>query len=578
MDSRTAAHALAQIAAYLELRGENRFKTRAYEQAARAVQRLGADDLAPLLRSGALKAASGIGPATLSVLEDLVSTGESSYLERLRSEMPEGLLDLVRVPGLGIPRIHKIHAALGITTLDELEAAARDGRIAKLPRFSARTAASILDAIDKSRAAGTQRRLADALVEAEHLLELVRTHPGVKRAEVAGSVRRHLEVVANVDIVAVCHVGLDPREVARSVAAGPGVRAAAGVGTPSVLVTFVDGTVLHLHCATEETAAVALWRATGPVPHLDAMGERLASAGMSVRDGLFVGAAGEPVPVHDEAALYRLASMAWITPELRDDPDALDAAEGDALPPLVTLDDVRGVLHCHTDYSDGRASIRQMAAAARARGWEYIGISDHSQAAFYAGGLSPDRVLEQHAEIDTVNVELEGTGFRVLKGIEADILADGTVDYDPALLARFDYVIGSVHSRFKMGEREMTERILAALDSPYLTILGHPTGRLLLSREPYAVDLEALLDRAATRGVAVEINADPHRLDLDWRHVRGAITRGITIEIGPDAHSERGLDYTAYGVGMARKGWCTAADVLNARSVDDVLAFARKGR
>ena len=577
MDSRTAAYVLGQIAAYLELRGENRFKTRAYEQAARAVQRIGADDLAPLLRSGALAATGGIGPATLGVIEDLIATGESRYLERLRREMPEGLLELVRLPGLGIAKIHKIHEALGIATVAELEAAARDGRIAKLPRFSAKTAAGILEAIEKSRARGTRRRLADALLESEHLAELVLAHPDVVEARVAGSVRRHLEVVANVDIVATCRAGADPAEVAARFATGPGVSDATPTGTASVLVTFVDGTVLHLHCTSPQASALTRWRATGPAAHVSAVSERLAHRGIDVGGG-DAGSGAANARIEREEDIYRLAAMAYVPPELRDDPDALDVADGDAIPALVREEDIRGVLHCHSMYSDGRGTIREMAAAARARGWSYLGISDHSQAAFYAGGLSPDQVLEQHAEIDEVNAELADTGFRVLKGIEADILADGTVDYGDALLARFDYVIGSVHSRFRMSEREMTDRILAALDSPYLTILGHPTGRLLLSREPYAVDIEAVLDRAAANGVAVEINADPHRLDLDWRHVRGALTRGITIEIGPDAHSERGLDYMRYGVGMARKGWCTASDVLNARGAEAVLAFARKGR
>lgn len=578
MDSRTAAHALGQIAAYLELRGDNRFKIRAYEQAARAVQRLAADDLAPLLKSGALAATPGIGPATLGVLTDLVTGGESGYLARLRAEMPEGLLELMRIPGLGIAKIHKIHEALGITSVAELEAAARDGRIAALPRFSAKTAAGILAAVEKSRAIGTRRRIAQALAEAVHLLELVRAHPDVSRAEVAGSVRRHLEVVSNVDVVAACRAGTDHVRVASSLAGGPGVAEASGIGTPRVLVRFVDGTVLHLHCAPESRFAVALWEATGPASHAAALAGRLAARGMTVEGSTVVDRDGRPLAVPDEAALFRLAGMAYIEPELRDDLDALDLAEGDALPPLLTPGDIRGVLHCHTEYSDGKATVRQMAAAARARGWEYLGISDHSQAAFYAGGLAPERVLEQHAEIDAVNAELRGTGFRVLKGIEADILGDGQVDYDETLLARFDYVIGSVHSRFRMGEREMTDRILTALDSPWLTVLGHPTGRLLLSRDPYAVDIEAVLERAAANGVAVEVNADPHRLDLDWRHVRSALTRGVTIEIGPDAHSERGLDYMAYGVAMARKGWCTAGDVLNARSAEDVVKFARKGR
>ncbi|HEU5173347.1 MAG TPA: DNA polymerase/3'-5' exonuclease PolX [Gemmatimonadaceae bacterium] len=578
MDARTAAHTLAQIAAYLELRGENRFKTGAYERAARAVQGLGADDLAPLLKSGALAATAGIGPATLSVIEDLIRTGESSYLERLRAEMPEGLLELLRLPGLGIAKIRKIHEALGVTSVAELEAAARDGRIAKLPRFSAKTAQGILAAIERARAAGTRRRYADARVEAESLLSWVSSHPEVARAELAGSLRRHLEIVADVDVVAACRASAAPADVARDFASGPGVTQADGVGTASVRVAFVDGTVLHVHCTTASEYAPALWRATGPDTHVDAMRERLAARGIRVEGDTMLDPHGRRVAVADEEAIYRLAAMAWIPPELRDDLDALDVAEGDALPRLLTGSDIRGVLHSHTTWSDGKASVRQMADAARERGWSYIGISDHSQAAFYAGGLSPDQVLEQHAEIDAVNATLASSGFVVLKGIEADILPDGQLDYDPALLARFDYVIGSVHSRFKMNEREMTDRVLAALDSPWLTILGHPTGRLLLSREPYAIDVDAVLERAAANGVAVEINADPHRLDLDWRYVRGALARGVTIEIGPDAHSPRGLDYTAYGVGMARKGWVTADDVLNARSVEEVSSFARKRR
>jgi len=256
------------------------------------------------------------------------------------------------------------------------------------------------------------------------------------------------------------------------------------------------------------------------------------------------------------------------------------AAATGAIPSLVGPADIRGVLHCHSEYSDGTASIREMADAARALGWSYLGISDHSQSAFYAGGLSPADVRRQHAEIDALNAELaaERSSFRVLKGIEADILPDGRVDYDAELLDAFDFVIGSVHSRFTMGEREMTDRVCRALDDPHLTILGHPTGRLLLSRASYAIDMDAVLEKAAAVGAAVELNADPHRLDLDWRLCRRARELGIPIEIGPDAHSTRGLDNVEIGVGIARKGWLGASDVLNARSADDVLAFARRRR
>jgi DNA polymerase (family 10) len=246
------------------------------------------------------------------------------------------------------------------------------------------------------------------------------------------------------------------------------------------------------------------------------------------------------------------------------------------MPELITIDDIRGALHCHSDWSDGKASIAEMAEAARARGWSYIGITDHSESAFYAGGLSRDRIEMQHDEIDALNARL--SGFRILKGVEADILASGDLDYDAVLLDRFDFVVASVHSRFSMDRAAMTERVLRAMDDPHLTVLGHPTGRLLLAREGYAIDMDAVLDKAAAQHVSVELNADPHRLDIDWRLLPRARELGIPIEIGPDAHSTKGLDTMTLGVGMARKGGLEAGDVLNARSADGVMAFARARR
>lgn len=578
MDSSTAAHALAQIAAFLELRGENRFKAAAYEKAARAVRALHADDLGALLDAGTLKALPGIGPATLGVIEDLVRTGESSYLERLRAELPEGLLAMMRIPGVTVALVHRVHEELGVSTVEALEAAARDGRLAALPRLGARTAEKVLAGIEKARALGTRQRLLEAQGDAARLVAFVAGHPDVVRAVVAGSVRRHVEIVGDIDVVAGCRAGADPAAVARDFAAAAGVERATGVGTPTVAIRYVNGDGMHLHCVADGDFPVALWRATGSPAHVAALAAQLASRGLRADGDVLRVADGRPVPVRDEPALYALAGIPWVDPALRESGEEVDLAAGGALPPLLADEDLRGVLHCHSTWSDGKATIREMALAARDRGWAYVGISDHSQAAFYAGGMKPDQVLEQHAEIEALNVELAPAGIRILKGIEADILADGQLDYGPELLARFDYVIGSVHSRFRMSEREMTDRVLNALDSPYLTILGHPTGRLLLSRDPYAIDVEAVLARAARNGVAVEVNADPHRLDLDWRLVRRALELGVTLEIGPDAHSVRGLDYTRLGVGMVRKGWGTKDDVLNARPVEAVLAFARRRR
>jgi DNA polymerase (family 10) len=571
MDSRTAAHVLSQIAAFLELHGENRFKSRAYSSAARAVQALDADDLGPMLRSGDLASAPGIGPATIGVIRDLVETGESSYLERLRETTPEGLLEMLRVPGLGPAKIHQIHRGLGIESVRELEEAARDGRLAKLQRFGPKTAEKVLKGIAFLRESGARVLFPHAYGEARRLLAAVAAHPDVERAEIAGAIRRRLEVISDVDVVAACRD--DPARVATSFTRVGGVREAVGAGGPSVSITFVDGARFDLYCVTPERFAIALWRATGNEAHIREVSDRLAARGLRLdEDELRTN--GRVVPVHDEASLYRAAGLAYVPPELREGTGEVDAAARAEIPTLVEYADIRGVLHCHSTFSDGAATIEEMVRAARARGWSYLGISDHSESAFYAGGVSRERILEQHDEIDRVNASLDD--LRVLKGVEADILADGRVDYDDDFLERFDYVIGSVHSRFAMDGAAMTARVLTALDNPHLTILGHPTGRLLLSREPYAIDMDAVLEKAGQVGVAVELNADPHRLDLDWRHLRNAKGRGVLVAIGPDAHSTHGLDNTELGVGMARKAWLEARDVLNARRADDVLAFARR--
>jgi DNA polymerase (family 10) len=524
------------------------------------------------LRSGELAAVRGLGPATLKVVRELVDSGESSYLEQLRASLPEGLLELMRVPGLSGDKIHKLHAELGITSVADLERAAQDGSLAKVKGMGPKTVSKLLTGIAFMRKAVTQRLYVNAIVEARALLAAVRAHPDVQEASIGGSLRRCREVVGDVDIVAACAA---PEKVAQSFTRVPGVRNVAGEGA-SVSMRFIDGTRMELYCVTPEQFPVALWRATGTPEHLDAVRDRLAQRGLRIEDDRLIGKDGNAVPCPTEESLYRAAGLAFVPPELREDMGEVQAAADGRLPRLLEGGDLQGVLHCHSTYSDGKASIAEMAATARQKGWGYVGISDHSQAAFYAAGVSRERMLEQLDEIDALNADTKG--FRVLKGVEADILADGRIDYDPDLLDRFDYVIASIHSRFKMDGAAMTERVLRAMDDPHVTILAHPTGRLLLSREPYALDLEAVLQKARETGVAVELNADPHRLDLDWRHVRRAKELGVTIEIGPDAHSPGALDWTDLGVSMARKAWLERGDVLNVRSADDVIAFARRRR
>jgi DNA polymerase (family 10) len=575
MDSRSAAHVLSQIAALVELQGgTNRFKARAYRSAARALLALDTDDLRPLLRSGELHEVPGIGPATLGVLRDLIETGESRYLEQLRESIPEGVLEMLRVPGLGLAKIRAIHHRLGIETMHELEEAARDGRLAGLPRFGPKTAEKILKGIAFLRETVALELYPQAAAEAARLVAGVRRHPEVERAEIAGSVRRRREVIGDIDVVAACRSA--PARVAASFTRAPGVRDVVGRGESRVSIRYVDGTRLDLHCVTPPNFAVAWWRATGSETHLDDVRARAATRGLAIVGDTVRDGAGTTLEVADEQALYELLGLEYIPPELREGAREVEAAGRAALPTLVEYGDIRGVLHCHSRYSDGSATVAELADAARARGWSYLGISDHSESAAYAGGLTRDAVSSQHDEIDRVNESLPG--FRVLKGIEADILADGRIDYDETVLGRFDYVIGSIHSRYSMDGGQMTRRVLAALDDPHLTILGHPTGRLLLTREPYEIDMEAVLEKAGERGVAVELNADPHRLDIDWRLCPIAKRSGVLIEIGPDAHSTRGLDNVEIGVGIARKGWLEASDVLNARSVDDVIALADRRR
>ena len=574
MDPRTAAHVLTQISELLELGGENRFKVRAYQSAAAALLEVVTDDLCPLYRDGSLAKRKGIGPATLGVIGDLCDTGESRYFEQLREQVPEGLLEMLRVPGLGVAKIHALHEGLGIASLQELEAAAREGRLAKLKGFGPKTAEKILKGIGYLRSTNAYAIYPHALIEARRLLAMVEQHPEVERAQIAGSLRRRLETVRDIDIVAACRTR--PAAVAASFARAGGVRDVTGGGGRSVTIRYVDGTVLDLHCVEPERFAIALWRATGSESHASELRARATDRGLTLAEDELRDASGNAIPVVDEVALYAALDLPYIEPELREGRGELDTAARRALPSLIAYGDIKGVLHCHSQYSDGKATIAEMAAAAKARGWSYIGISDHSESAFYAGGVSREALIAQHEEIDRINETLDG--IKVLKGTEADILADGRVDYDEEILERLDFVIASVHSRFAMDRAAMTERVLKALDNPHLTVLGHPTGRLLLTREPYPIDMDAVLEKAAELGVAVELNADPHRLDIDWRHCRAAKERGVTVSIGPDAHSTAGLDCTELGVGIARKGWLEPSDVLNTWDADAVVERARARR
>src|SRR5881296_3587859 len=462
MDKQAVRRTLDQLAAFLELKGEDTVRVRAVRHAARS---------------------------------ELLATGRSSALDELREQVSPGLAEMLRIPGLGAAKVRRIHESLAIESLAELEAAAGDGRLAALPRFGAKT---------------------------------------------AESVRRGIAALRQTTGLRLFHHAQDEIEAVRR----------------------ASGTVVDVLLTTPERFGLDWIRATGSPAHVAALETRARAMGVSV-SAAFV----------DEPAVYRALDLAWVPPELREGSGELDAAANGGLPRLVEQGDLRGLLHCHSSYSDGTVTIADWAAACRAAGYEWVGITDHSKSSPYAGGLATEDVAQQHHEIDQANARI--SGVRVLKGVEADILADGTLDYGPDVLDRFDFVIGSIHSRFGMPEAEMTRRVLAAMDDPHLAILGHPTGRMLLQREPYAIDLDQVLAKAAARGIAVEVNADPHRLDLDWRMVRRARELGVTFSIGADAHSTGGMSNVAVGLGIARKGWLEPDQVLNTRDAEAFLAFAR---
>lgn len=572
MDRKAVASVLEQIAQLLELKGENAFRTRAFTAAARTIAAL-PGDLAAALADGTLAATKGIGPVTLQVVTECVESGRSTLHEELREQVPPGLVEMLQINGLGVAKIRQIHDTLDIDSIAELEAAARDGRLAALPRFGAKTAENILRGISFLRQASAFRLFHHAAEEAEQLRSALARLEGVQQVVVAGDVRRRLEVVRDLALVVAAETA--PEELFARLRELPGILEFAGQDERRCTLHFEGGSQAQVVVTTPVNFGAVLVQATGGEAHLRLLQERARAAGCTLA-GAALWRGSTFVPTPDEATLYRALDLAWIPPELREGTDELALAAAGTLPVLVERGDLRGFLHCHTHYSDGSNTVEEMALAARAHGYAYIGITDHSAAASYAGGLSADDLQRQCDEIDAVNARLEG--IRVLKGVEADILQDGTLDYGDAVLRRLDFVIGSIHSRFTMTRDEMTARVLAAMASPYLTIIGHPTGRLLLQREPYAIDLDAVIAEAARRGVALEINADPHRLDLDWRVLRQAAAAGCMISIGADAHNAAGIANAEFGVGIARKGGLTAAHVLNTRDADGFLAFARARR
>ncbi len=568
MDKAEVAAVIDEIGTLLELQGENPFRCNAYHNAARAIQQL-ETDLGEIVAQDKLTDIPGIGETLRDKITALVKTGHLPFYDDLRKKTPPGLLQMLRLPGIGPKKVKALHDQLGVDTLDKLKAACDADEVAQLKGFGAKTQQKILEGLAFLDQMADRFRLDQALPLAETVLDALKKLPGVKRIELCGSLRRRRETIKDIDIL--ISAG-DAGPIMDAFVKLPQVHNITGHGETksSVVVTGVDEQGKRflmnadLRVVNDEQFPFALNYFTGSKEHNVAMRQRAIHYGLKLNEYELAGPK-KKVHCREEADLYRAFDLDYVEPELREQTGEIEAAASHTLPKLLENSDLVGAFHCHTNWSDGAATLEEMAEAAKRLGYQYLGIADHSQSLTIANGLNVERVRQQHAEIDALNGKLRG--ITLFKGTECDILADGRLDYDDEVLASFDYVVASVHTHFNQPQEEMTQRIVRALSNPHVTMLGHATGRLLLRRDGYKVDLEAVLQAAAKHGKMIEINAHPMRLDLDWIHCKRARTLGVKLVINPDAHSTGDLEYLPYGVSVARRGWLTKEDVFNTKSV-----------
>jgi DNA polymerase (family 10) len=573
VNRRQVAAALEEIALLLDLSGENPFKVRAYAAAARGAQSLPGDFLTAVT-DGSLRKVKGIGTAIFEKIAALVTTGELPYLDELKRRFPPGLFELFRIPGLGPKKVRLLYEKLGVDSLSGLERACRDDRVRGLPGLGGRTQENILKGIALAAAHAEYRLFDEAEQAAGELREAVEQTGLAGRVAIAGSVRRLREVIRNVDVLASAD---QPAELADGFAATGAVDVVTARTPEAVSVRLRSGMAGRLRIVPAKRFSAALLALTGSREHNEALRAFATAKGFRLDElGLFGEGAADALPGGSEEEIYGRLGLSAIPPELRENLGEIEAAERGEIPRLVETGDLHGLFHVHTTESDGADTLEDMLEAVAAADFQYVAVTDHSKAAAYARGLDERRVVRQHAAIDAAQSRYPG--LRIFKGTEADILADGSIDFGDEFLSSFEIVVASVHSRFGLSEDDQTRRLVKAVENPRVTILGHPTGRLLLAREGFAVRMDRVLDAAAASGCAVEINASPHRLDLDWRLVRRAVAKGVLLAIAPDAHSVEGLSVWRYGVGIARKGWARAADVLNAKTLPELEAWLRRRR
>ena len=558
-----------EIADLLELQQANPFRIRAYRRAARTLRGLRSEAAEILARGQKLTDLPGIGADLAGKIQDVTRTGGTELLYRLRRELPSDLVDMLKLPGLGPKRVKLLYDKLGIATMAALRKAAAGGKLATLSGIGPKTEQAILGAIDAGKASPARILRWRAMPIVESLLAHLRKAPGVDKVSAAGSFRRARETVGDIDLLA---TAVDGGPVIAHFLKHEDIKTVLAKGTTKASVRLRDGLQIDFRVVPSESYGAALVYFTGSKAHNIAIRRIAQKKGMKINEyGLYRG--DRRMAGNDERSIYDALDMAEVPPELREDRGEIDAARAHRLPKLVTRRDLKGDLHCHTDATDGRNSLGEMVAAARLAGHTYLAITDHSRHLTVTGGLDVKRLARQGEAIDALNAKLKD--FRILKGIEVDILEDGSLDLPDRSLKELDLVIGAVHSQFSISPAKQTDRLLRAINQKYFTILAHPTGRLLGEREGYRIDIERVIEAARQRGCFLELNAQPQRLDLADIQCQAAREAGVLVSIGSDAHDTSELDYLGYGIGEARRGWLSAPDVLNARPLRQLMPLLK---
>ncbi len=570
MEKNDIASVLDEIATFMELTGENPFKIRAYSAGARILENM-TEDLGELIDGGKLADIPGLGEALVDKITTLRRDGVLPFHQKLKASIPAGLLEVMQIPGLGPKKVRALWTLLAVEDLAKLKEVCESGAVAELKGFGAKTQDKILEGIKNRIAYGKRHRWYEAAAIAEPILAGLRALPQVSLAESAGSLRRARETVGDLDFLV---ASSEPKPIMDWFVAYPGVKEVTAHGETKSSVRFENGLQADLRVVPAEQFYFALHHFTGSKEHNVAMRHRALGRGLSMSEWGFKSVDDKTIApgAKNEEEVFQALGLPWIPPELREGNGEIDAAEAGQLPKLVQLSDLRGVFHNHTTESDGDHTLDQMAAAAEAHGWDYLGISDHSKSSFQASGLDEARLAKQLEDIAKLNASKKYR-VRVLSGSEVDILKDGTLDFSDDVLARLDFVVASVHNLFTLDREAQTARIIKAIENEHVDMVGHLTGRLLNRREPYDVDIAKVIDAAAANDTIIELNANPWRLDLDWRWWRRAAEKGVLCSINPDAHDIDQLAFAAHGVRIARKGWLTPEQVLNTRSLPEVLSW-----